>query len=107
MTADQRVAALEGFGFYRAPSAVPGGVALHSGYCLRRQYEAFAGIQYGKNVRHFLDGLVERRLAESIYRPRRSRATSITSARALSIASLATKTIGTGERGVPPRSREG
>ncbi len=39
-------------------------VALHSGYCLRRQYMAFAGLRYGKVVREFLDGLVERRLAE-------------------------------------------
>jgi hypothetical protein len=35
-----------------------------SGYCLRRQYEAFAGVRYGKNVRAFLDGLVTRGLAE-------------------------------------------
>ena len=38
-------------------------VALHSGYCLRRQYAAFTGLQYGKNVRDFLDGLVEREFA--------------------------------------------
>ena len=38
-------------------------VALHSGYCLRRQYLTFAGLQYGKNVREFLDGLVTRGLA--------------------------------------------
>jgi hypothetical protein len=36
---------------------------LHSGYCLRRQYLTFAGLQYGKNVREFLDGLVTRGLA--------------------------------------------
>jgi hypothetical protein len=38
-------------------------VALHSGYCLRRQYAAFAGVGYGKNVRDFLDSLVVRQLA--------------------------------------------
>ena len=38
-------------------------VALHSGYCLRRQYMAFAGLQYGKVVRDFLEHLVARRLA--------------------------------------------
>ena len=64
MTADQRVAALEGLGFTARQARFLAVVALHSGYCLRRQYEAFAGIQYGKNVRHFLDGLVQRRLAD-------------------------------------------
>jgi hypothetical protein len=39
-------------------------VALHSGYCLRRQYSAFAGIRYGKNVCAFLESLVARGLAE-------------------------------------------
>ena len=39
-------------------------VALHSGYCLRRQYAAFAGVSYGKNVRDFLDSLVAKHLAE-------------------------------------------
>ena len=33
-------------------------VALHSGYCLRRQYSAFTGRQYGQNVCDFLDGPV-------------------------------------------------
>src|SRR5262249_42221346 len=64
MTTDERVAALVRFGFTARQSRFLVAVALHSGYCLRRQYEAFAGIQYGKNVRHFLDGLVERRLAD-------------------------------------------
>ena len=64
MTADQRVTALEGLGFTTRQSRFLAAVALNSGYCLRRQYEAFAGIQYGKNVRQFLDGLVERRLAD-------------------------------------------
>jgi hypothetical protein len=39
-------------------------VALHGGYCVRRQYLAFAGAAYGKNVRDFLDGLVAQRVAE-------------------------------------------
>ena len=38
-------------------------VALHSGYCLRRQYLTFAGLRYGKSVREFLDGLVDRDFA--------------------------------------------
>lgn len=41
-------------------------VALHSGYCLRRNYAAFARLGYGKNVRGFLDGLVDRQLARRI-----------------------------------------
>jgi hypothetical protein len=64
MTADQRAAAVERLGYTPRQSQFLAIVALHSGYCLRRQYEAFAGIRYGKSVRDFLDGLVTRRLAE-------------------------------------------
>jgi hypothetical protein len=39
-------------------------VALHSGYCLRRQYATYAGIRYGKNVCDFLESLVRRGFAE-------------------------------------------
>ena len=46
--------------------------ALHSGYCLRRQYLAFAGVRYGKNVRDFLETLVRRQLAQRfLYQPNR------------------------------------
>jgi hypothetical protein len=48
-------------------------VAAMSGYCLRRQYTAFAGIAYGKNSRSFLDDLVARNLATR-HQPRRDRA---------------------------------
>jgi hypothetical protein len=41
-------------------------VALHSGYCLRRQYSSFCALSYGKNVRNFLDGLVDRQLARRV-----------------------------------------
>ena len=64
MTLDDRVAALAPFGVTPRQARFLVIVALHSGYCLRRQYEAFAGLQYGKNVRDFLDGLVARQLAE-------------------------------------------
>lgn len=37
--------------------------ALHSGYCVRRQYAESAGLGQGKNVRDFLDGLVTRQIA--------------------------------------------
>src|SRR5207244_4279147 len=64
MTLNDRINAVAGFGFTARQARFLVTVALHSGYCLRRQYEAFAGIQYGKNVRDFLDGLVVRGLAE-------------------------------------------
>src|SRR4051812_32141722 len=63
MTLEDRVTAITSFGFTRRQAHFLVTVAVHGGYCLRRQYEAFAGIQYGKNVRDFLDGLVTRRLA--------------------------------------------
>ena len=63
MTFDARVAAVEALGFTTRHAAFLAHVALHSGYCLRRQYAAFAGVRYGKNVRDFLDSLVTRQLA--------------------------------------------
>jgi hypothetical protein len=64
MTFDDRVRALEPFGFTPRQTRFIATVALHSGYCLRRQYSAFAGVRYGKNVCDFLETLVERQLAE-------------------------------------------
>jgi hypothetical protein len=64
MTFRERVTAVGGLGFTERQARFLVTVALHSGYCLRRQYEAFAGIRYGKNVRAFLDGLVMRGLAD-------------------------------------------
>jgi hypothetical protein len=64
MTLSPRVDAVVGLGFTHRQASFLVAVALHSGYCLRRQYEAFAGVRYGKNVRLFLDGLVTRGLAE-------------------------------------------
>ncbi len=63
MTLSPRVDAVVALGFTHRQASFLVTVALHSGYCLRRQYEAFAGIRYGKNVRLFLDGLVTRGLA--------------------------------------------
>lgn len=63
MTFEDRVRALEPLGFTPRQTRFIATVALHSGYCLRRQYTAFAGVRYGKNVRDFLDTLVERELA--------------------------------------------
>lgn len=63
MTPDERVAAVGALGFTSRQARFLVTVALHGGYCVRRQYDAFAGIQYGKSVRDFLDGLVTRNLA--------------------------------------------
>ena len=49
-------------------------VALHSGYCLRRQYMAFAGAAAtARTCATFSTRLVARRLAERVTLPRRSR----------------------------------
>lgn len=64
VTFDERAQALQPLGFTPRQARFLATVALHSGYCLRRQYAAFAGVGYGKNVRDFLDSLVDRRLAE-------------------------------------------
>lgn len=66
MTFDERLRALESLRLTPRQTRFVATVALHSGYCLRRQYMAFAGLQYGKVVREFLDGLVARRLAVRI-----------------------------------------
>ncbi|ODS56044.1 MAG: hypothetical protein ABS36_06320 [Acidobacteria bacterium SCN 69-37] len=63
-TLADRARALEPIGFSPRQARFLATVALHSGYCLRRQYEVSAGVRYGKNVRAFLDDLVARRLAE-------------------------------------------
>lgn len=63
MTFEDRLAALEPLGLTPRQTRFLALVALHSGYCVRRQYLAFAGVRYGKNVREFLDGLVFRGLA--------------------------------------------
>jgi hypothetical protein len=63
MTLDERLQALAPLGFTPRQTRFLVTVALHSGYCLRRQYASFASVAYGKNVRTFLDALVERRLA--------------------------------------------
>ena len=63
MTFDERVAALASLGFSERQTRFLVMVALHSGFCLRRHYTTFAGLQYGAGVRDFLDRLVSRRLA--------------------------------------------
>jgi len=63
MTFDERVRALALLGFSERQTRFLVTVALHSGFCLRRQYVTFAGLKYGAGVRDFLDRLVTRKLA--------------------------------------------
>ena len=63
MTLDERVRALALFGFSERQTRFLVPVALHGGFCLRRQYMAFAGLRYGAGVRDFLDRLVRQKLA--------------------------------------------
>jgi hypothetical protein len=63
MTLEDRVRALEPLGFTSRQTRFITLVALHSGYCLRRQYAALAGIRYGKSVCDFFGKLVARGLA--------------------------------------------
>lgn len=66
MTFDDRVRALALLGFSERQTRFLVTVALHSGFCLRRQYMTFAGLKYGAGVRDFLDRLVTRKMATRI-----------------------------------------
>jgi hypothetical protein len=63
MTFEQRVATIAGMGFTPRQARFLTLVALHSGYCLRRQYATFTGTECGKNAGEFLERLVARRVA--------------------------------------------
>lgn len=67
-TLAERAQALEPLGFTARQARFLATVALHSGYCLRRQYAAFAGVRNAKNVCAFLDSLVARRWADRFTR---------------------------------------
>lgn len=66
MTMEERVEALGYLGLTPRQTRFLVTVMLHSGFCLRRHYAAFAGVEVGKNVRNFLDGLVDRGLARRL-----------------------------------------
>jgi hypothetical protein len=66
VTFQERCEAVAAMGFSQRQAAFLTLAALHSGFCLRRQYAAFAGLAYGKNVRDFLDDLVTRNLARRV-----------------------------------------
>jgi hypothetical protein len=63
VTFEERVPALALLGFSERQTRFLVTVALHGGFCLRRQYVTFAGLKYGAGVRDFLDRLVVRKLA--------------------------------------------
>jgi hypothetical protein len=72
MTFVDRVQAVAPFGFSDRQTRFLVTVALHSGFCLRRHYAAFAGLNYGQGVRDFFHRLVQRRLASCLtFRPDR------------------------------------
>jgi hypothetical protein len=64
MTVAERAKPVEALGFTPRQARFLTVVALHSGYCLRRQYAAFAGVRNAKNVGAFFHALVARGLAE-------------------------------------------
>jgi len=66
MTFDERVQALSYLDLTPRQTSFLVTVALHSGFCLRRQFAVFADVEYGKNVRNFMDRLVARGLARSL-----------------------------------------
>ena len=57
---------MQALGCSRSPGALPDAVALHSGYCLRRQYLTVRRHANGKNVQRFLDRLVARHVAAGV-----------------------------------------
>ncbi|MBA3641291.1 MAG: hypothetical protein H0W53_18880 [Acidobacteria bacterium] len=66
MTFEDRVSALASLGFSPRQTRFLVTVALHGGFCLRRQFAAFAGVQQGAPVRGFLEKLVHRQLARRV-----------------------------------------
>ena len=63
MTAEDRIKAIEEFGFTSRQARFLVTVLLHAGVCVPRQYATFAGTAYGHNVTTFFDRLVQRRYA--------------------------------------------
>jgi hypothetical protein len=63
MTAGERAAAVQAYGFTPRQAAFLTAVLLHGGVCVPRQYCGFAGITRGQVVQDFFGGLTARRLA--------------------------------------------
>jgi hypothetical protein len=66
VTFEDRVAIVTGMGFTERQARFVTLVALHSGYCLRRQYATFAGISNGQTARDCLHRLVTLHLARRL-----------------------------------------
>jgi hypothetical protein len=60
MTAEDRIKAIEEYGFTERQARFLVMVMLHAGVCVPRQYATFAGTAYGHNVTKFFDTLVQR-----------------------------------------------
>jgi hypothetical protein len=72
MTFDERVRALRPFGLSPRQAAFIVTVALHGGYCVRRQYDAFVGRAHGQIVCDFFDAMVARgAMRRIVYQPNR------------------------------------
>jgi hypothetical protein len=63
VTIEERVHALDSLRLTARQTRFVVTVALHGGYCVRRQYQTFASVSHGNAVQAFLEGLVIRRLA--------------------------------------------
>ncbi len=63
MTNEDRIQAVERFGFSRRQAAFVAVVMSHSGVCLPRQYATFAGVAYGHRINCFIERLVSRGFA--------------------------------------------
>lgn len=66
MAFDERVRALAPIGLSRLQTEFVVTVALHGGYCLQRQYNAFAGLRHGQVAHDFFSRLIASRLATRI-----------------------------------------
>jgi hypothetical protein len=63
VTFDERIQAIQAFGCSARQARFLALVALHGGYCVRRQYLTSTGTRNGKNAQRFLDQLVVRQVA--------------------------------------------
>jgi len=66
MTFGERCTAVEALGFTARQATFLTTVALHSGYCIGRQYAACSGVKNARSVRAFVECLVDRKLANRI-----------------------------------------
>ncbi len=69
MTMEQRIRAVESFGYTKAEARFLCLVALHGGYFVRRQFLYSAGCELGKRAEDFIDKLTARKHAcREVYR---------------------------------------